>query len=109
MGAMLGLVLADNLILLVVFWELTSLSSFLLIGYWQRREDARAGARMALTITGAGGLALLAGVLLIGQICGSLELSAVLDQRELLQAHPLFPLALVLVLLGAFTKSAQFP
>jgi multicomponent K+:H+ antiporter subunit A len=109
MGSMLGVVLADNLLLLVVFWECTSLSSFLLIGFWRERSEARQGARMALTVTGAGGLALLAGVLLIGQICGSLELSEVLDQRELLQSHPLFPLALVLVLLGAFTKSAQFP
>jgi len=71
MGAMLGVVLADNLVLLVVFWELTSLSSFLLIGYWKHREDARDGARMALTITGLGGLCLLAGVLLIGHIVGN--------------------------------------
>ena len=62
MGAMLGIVLADNLLLLVVFWELTSVSSFLLIGYWSDRAEARQGARMALTVTGAGGLALLAGV-----------------------------------------------
>ncbi|MCU0765471.1 MAG: monovalent cation/H+ antiporter subunit A, partial [Burkholderiaceae bacterium] len=66
MGAMLGIVLADNLLLLVVFWELTSISSFLLIGYWSHNADARQGARMALTITGAGGLALLGGVLLLG-------------------------------------------
>ena len=109
MGSMLGVVLADNLLLLVVFWECTSLSSFLLIGFWRGRSDARQGARMALAVTGAGGLSLLAGVLLIGSITGSFELSDVLDQRELLQAHPLFPLALVLVLVGAFSKSAQFP
>ncbi|MCE2949406.1 MAG: monovalent cation/H+ antiporter subunit A [bacterium] len=109
MGSMLGVVLSDNLLLLVVFWECTSLSSFLLIGFWRERSDARQGARMALTVTGAGGLALLAGVLLIGNITGSFELSEVLDQREVLQGHPLFPLALFLVLLGAFTKSAQFP
>jgi multicomponent K+:H+ antiporter subunit A len=109
MGAMLGVVLADNLLLLVLFWELTSLSSFLLIGYWHHRADARQGARMALTITGAGGLCLLAGVLLIGHIVGSYQLDVVLGAREVLQAHPLFPVALVLVLLGAFTKSAQFP
>jgi multicomponent K+:H+ antiporter subunit A len=109
MGSMLGVVLADNLILLVVFWELTSLSSFLLIGYWHHRADARQGARMALTITGAGGLCLLAGVLLIGHIVGSYDLDAVFAAREHLQAHPMFPVALVLVLLGAFTKSAQFP
>ena len=109
MGAMLGLVLADNLLLLVVFWEATSLSSFLLIGFWNQREDAREGARMALTITGAGGLALLGGVLLIGHMVGSFSLDTVLESGAVLRAHPLYVPALVLVLLGAFTKSAQFP
>jgi len=109
MGAMLGLVLADNLLLLVVFWEATSLASFLLIGYWNHRADAREGARMALTITGAGGLALLGGVLLLGHIVGSFQLDAVLAAGATIRAHPLYLPALVLVLLGAFTKSAQFP
>jgi multicomponent K+:H+ antiporter subunit A len=109
MGAMLGIVLADNLILLAVFWELTSLSSFLLIGYWHHREDAREGAKMALAITGAGGLALLAGLLLIGQIVGSFDLDRVLASGDVIRAHPLYVPALLLVLLGAFTKSAQFP
>ena len=109
MGAMLGIVLADNLVLLVVFWELTSLSSFLLIGYWQHRSDAREGAKLALAITGAGGLALLAGVLLLGQIVGSTQLDVVLASGTLIRAHPLYVPALVLVLAGAFTKSAQFP
>ena len=109
MGAMLGVVLADNLILLVLFWELTSLSSFLLIGYWHHREDAREGARMALTVTGLGGLCLLAGALLIEQIVGSTQLDVVLASGDLIRAHPMYPTALVLVLLGAFTKSAQFP
>jgi len=109
MGAMLGVVLADNLILLVVFWELTSLSSFLLIGYWHGRSEAREGARMALAITGGGGLCLLAGVLLVGHIVGSFELDAVLAAGDTIRAHPLYVTALVLVLLGAFTKSAQFP
>jgi multicomponent K+:H+ antiporter subunit A len=109
MGAMLGVVLADNLILLVVFWELTSLSSFLLIGYWHRRSEAREGARMALAITGAGGLCLLAGALLLGHIVGSYELDRVLASGEAIRAHALYESALVLVLLGAFTKSAQFP
>ena len=109
MGAMLGVVLADNLILLVVFWELTSLSSFLLIGYWHGRTDVREGARMALAITGAGGLALLAGVLLIGHIVGDFRLDAVLRSGDLIRNHPLYEAALVLVLLGAFTKSAQVP
>ncbi len=109
MGAMLGIVLADNLLLLLVFWELTSLSSFLLIGFWQHRPDARQGARMALVMTGAGGLALLAGFLLLGEMVGSYSLSQVLASGEVIRAHPLYPLALVLILLGAFTKSAQFP
>jgi multicomponent K+:H+ antiporter subunit A len=109
MGSMLGVVLADNLLLLVVFWEATSLSSFLLIGYWNHRPDARQGARMALTITGAGGLALLGGVILIGQIVGSYQLDAVLAAGDAVRASPLYLPALLLVLLGAFTKSAQFP
>jgi len=109
MAAMLGIVLAENLLLMFLFWELTSLSSFLLIGYWKHRADARQGARMALILTGGGGLALLAGILLLGQIAGSYELSTVLAAGERIQAHALYPLTLVLILLGAFTKSAQFP
>ncbi|MFN3616490.1 MAG: monovalent cation/H+ antiporter subunit A [Aquabacterium sp.] len=109
MAAMLGVVLSDNLLLLVVFWELTSISSFLLVGYWGHRADARAGARMALAITGGGGLAMLAGIVVLGQIAGTYELSAMLDQGERIRAHAHFPLALVLILLGCFTKSAQWP
>ncbi|MET0519540.1 MAG: monovalent cation/H+ antiporter subunit A [Burkholderiaceae bacterium] len=109
MGAMLGVVLSGNLVQLVCFWELTSLFSFLLIGYWHHRRDARRGARMALTVTGSGGLALLAGVLLLGHIVGSYELDAVLAAGERVRAHALYPLTLGLVLLGALTKSAQFP
>jgi len=109
MGAMLGLVLAGNLLLLMVFWELTSLSSFLLIGFWTQRADAREGARMALVITGGGGLALLGGVLLIGRIVGSYDLDVVLASGQALRASPWYPAALFLVLGGIFTKSAQFP
>lgn len=109
MGSMLGVVLAENLLFMIVFWELTSLSSFLLIGYWNHRADARQGARMALAITGGGGLALLAGVLLLGDIVGSYNLSTVLASGDLITAHPLYPVTLVLILLGVFTKSAQFP
>ncbi|MBD9416293.1 monovalent cation/H+ antiporter subunit A [Pseudomonas sp. PDM16] len=109
MGAMLGVVLSENLLLMLTFWELTSLSSFLLIGFWGKRSDARKGARMALAVTGGGGLALLAGILLIGHMVGSFELSVVLASAEVIHAHALYPVALVLVLLGAFTKSAQFP
>ncbi|MFT7772488.1 monovalent cation/H+ antiporter subunit A [Roseateles sp.] len=109
MGAMLGVVVSGNLVQLVVFWELTSVFSFLLIGYWTHRKDARRGARMAFTVTATGGLALLAGVLLLGHITGSLELDTVLQSGDVVRAHPLYPLALGLVLLGALTKSAQFP
>jgi multicomponent K+:H+ antiporter subunit A len=109
MGSMLGIVLSENLLLMLMFWELTSLSSFLLIGYWNHRADARQGARMALAVTGGGGLALLAGVLLIGQVVGSFELSSVLDAGEVIRNSALYPVILVLMLLGVFTKSAQFP
>ncbi|MFZ4289620.1 proton-conducting transporter membrane subunit, partial [Variovorax sp. HJSM1_2] len=74
MGAMAGVVLSGNIIQMAMFWELTSLFSFLLIGYWHHRRDARRGARMALTVTGAGGLCLLAGVLILGHIVGSYAL-----------------------------------
>jgi len=109
MAAMLGVVLADNLLMMVVFWELTSVSSFLLVGYWGHRAEARAGARMALAVTGGGGLAMLAGVVLLGQIGGSYELSVLLDRGDVIRAHPMYPLVLALVLLGCFTKSAQVP
>ncbi len=109
MGAMTGVVLSGNLIQLVLFWELTSLLSFLLIGYWHHTGAAREGARMALTITGAGGLALFAGVLVLGHIAGSYDLDSVLAAGDRIRAHPLYLPALVLILLGALTKSAQFP
>ena len=109
MAAMLGVVLSDNLLLLVVFWELTSLSSFLLVGYWSHRADARAGARQALAVTGGGGLAMLGGFVLLGQIAGTYELSAMAANAAAIQADPRFLPALLLILVGAFTKSAQFP
>lgn len=109
MGSMLGIVLSENMIQLVVFWELTSLTSFLLISYWQHRKDARQGARMALAITGAGGLALLGGVLLLGNLVGSYNLTNVLAAGDMIRAHELYVPILVLILLGVFTKSAQFP
>ncbi|MFN2310250.1 MAG: proton-conducting transporter membrane subunit, partial [Gammaproteobacteria bacterium] len=109
MGAMLGVVLSENMINLVIFWELTSLASFLLISYWQHRKEARYGARLALAITGAGGLALLGGVLILGHIVGSYELTDVLASGELIKNHELYAPALILILLGVFTKSAQFP
>jgi multicomponent K+:H+ antiporter subunit A len=109
MGSMLGIVLAENILLLLLFWEMTSLSSFLLISYWQHRSDARNGARMALTITGLGGFALLGGFLLLGHIADSYALSDILRQGDAIRAHALYMPMLVLILLGAFTKSAQFP
>jgi multicomponent K+:H+ antiporter subunit A len=109
MGAMLGVVTSGNLIQLVVFWELTSVFSFLLIGYWYHRRDARRGARMAFTVTATGGLSLLAAVLLVGAIVGSHDLDVVLASGDLVRGDPLYPLALGLLLVGALTKSAQFP
>ena len=109
MGAMLGLVLSGNLIQIVFFWELTSLFSFLLIGYWHHRSDARRGAYMALMVTGAGGLCLLAGVMLLGHVVGSYDLDAVLAAGDKIRAHSLYPILLPLILIGALSKSAQFP
>lgn len=108
-AAMLGIAISENLLLLVIFWELTSLASFLLIGFWSWLEEGRRGALMALAVTGAGGLALIAAVLLLGTITGSYELSVVLQQREQVQESPWYPVLLTLVLIGCFTKSAQFP
>lgn len=109
MTAMVGIVASGNLIQMWFFWELTSISSFLLISFWSHKAEARKGARMALTVTGAGGLALLAGVILIGQVVGSYDLQKVLDSGDLIRESAQYPFILVLVLLGAFTKSAQFP
>ncbi|MDO8874900.1 MAG: proton-conducting transporter membrane subunit, partial [Pseudolabrys sp.] len=108
-GSMVGIVLSDNILLLTVFWELTSLSSFLLIGFWYHLPESRAGARMALVVTGGGGLALMGGMLLLGNIAGSFELSEILTRGEAIKASPLYLPMLLLILLGAFSKSAQFP
>ncbi|MCC5450824.1 monovalent cation/H+ antiporter subunit A [Rheinheimera sp. UJ51] len=109
MTAMLGIVLSNNVLQLWLFWELTSISSFLLISFWWHKSEARRGARMALTITGAGGLCLLAALLLIGRIVGSYDLDVILASADILLAHSWYPILLVLFLLGCFTKSAQFP
>lgn len=109
MGSMLGMVLSDNLILLFVFWELTSVSSYLLIGFDHDRIKARKSALTALLVTGFGGLSLLAGFILIGIAAGTLEISTLLSDRGLLEGHPLATPIILLVVLGAFTKSAQFP
>ncbi|MCW5889170.1 MAG: DUF4040 domain-containing protein [bacterium] len=109
MAAMLGVVLADNLLLLVVFWELTSIASFLLIGFWDERADARAGAWQSLMVTGMGGLALLAGVLVLGAAAGTFELGPLRDRAVQVRGLPAAPIALALMLVGACTKSAQVP
>ncbi|WP_180043892.1 MULTISPECIES: monovalent cation/H+ antiporter subunit A [unclassified Acinetobacter] len=109
MAAMLGISLSNNLILLLTFWELTSISSFLLVGYWSNYEAAQRGSRMALTITGMGGLAMLGGFVLLAQITGTYQIDQILMMTEQIQQHHLFVPTLLLILLGAFTKSAQFP
>ena len=108
-GAMLGIVIAGNVLLLLVFWELTSLSSFLLIGFWQHKPEARQGARMALAVTGGGGLALIGGMVLLGMAAESFDLATILARGAEVKASPLYPVILALVLIGCFTKSAQFP
>lgn len=109
MGAMQGVVISGNIILLSVFWELTSIFSFLLIGYWHHNAAAREGARMALIITGAGGLLLLLGMVLLGHIVGSYDLDVVLASGNTIRESNLYVPALLLILAGALTKSAQFP
>jgi multicomponent K+:H+ antiporter subunit A len=109
MGAMLGIVLSGNLVQLVVFWELTSLTSFMLIGYWYHRPEARRGARMAMMVTVAGGLCLLAGVVMLGGVVGSYDLDVVLAAGDAVRAHGSYPAIVTLIVLGALTKSAQFP
>ncbi|MGH2372559.1 MAG: hydrogen gas-evolving membrane-bound hydrogenase subunit E [bacterium] len=109
MGAMLGVVLADDLVLLYVFWELTSLASFFLIGYRNEDPAARAGATQALIVTVAGGVAMLAGFVMLAQAGGSWQISVLLAKAGAIKADPRYPAILWLVLLGAFTKSAQVP
>ena len=109
MIAMIGAVTADNIIVLFLFWELTSLTSFMLVGFNHQQADARASARQALLVTMGGGLALLGGLLLLAQMAGSLSLSQIINASPGFMDDPLLGGAIVLILLGAFTKSAQFP
>ena len=109
MGSMLGLVLADNLILLFVFWELTSITSYFLIGFYHESLESRKKALQALLVTGLGGLALLAGLVLLGLGTGEWTLSGLMGEEVDFRAHPFYTASLILILLGAFTKSAQFP
>ena len=109
MGAMLGLVASDSFLMLFVFWELTSITSFLLIGFDHAREASRRAALQALVVTGGGGLFLLAGLLVIWNVTGITQLSLLLSFGDEVRASPFYLAILVLVLGGAFTKSAQFP
>ncbi|HEX6974012.1 MAG TPA: proton-conducting transporter membrane subunit, partial [Vicinamibacterales bacterium] len=109
MGAMLGVVLSDNILTLFVFWELTGFTSFLLIGFEHERASARAAATQALIVTGAGGLALLAAGVLLGDVTGTMSLSAMAGARASIVASPLYLAIAILVLAAAFTKSAQVP
>ena len=109
MGAMLGVVISDSFLMLFVYWELTSITSFLLIGFDHTREASRRAAIQALVVTGGGGLALLAGLLVIWNITGVSQISLLLNYGDDVRASPFYLLALFLVLGGAFSKSAQFP
>jgi multicomponent Na+:H+ antiporter subunit A len=109
MAAMLGVVLADDLVTLFVFWELTSLTSYFLVGYKHEVEESRTSALQALLVTGTGGLAMLGGFLLLGQIGGTYRISELMASPDALQASPWYGAALLLVAAGALTKSAQWP
>lgn len=109
LSSMLGLVLANNLLTLFLFWELTSITSYLLIGFENHKPEARSAALQAFLVTGGGGLALLGGMILLGMAGGSYEISELVAAGGALADHALFLPALLLILLGAFTKSAQFP
>ncbi|WP_226036971.1 Na+/H+ antiporter subunit A [Aquibacillus saliphilus] len=109
MTAMLGVVLSDNVFVLYSFWELTSISSFLLIGYWHYRERSRYGALKSMLITVFGGLSMLGGFVLLTIITGSTSIQVMISQTDVILHSPYLPLIMALILLGAFTKSAQFP
>src|SRR5690606_22357121 len=108
MGAMLGVVLSDNVIVLFVFWELTSISSFFLIGFDTANPEARRNSLIALAITGGGGFMLMAGLVLLSIISESFSIREMAEMSQLTH-HEFYPLILVLIFAGAFTKSAQFP
>lgn len=109
MGAMLGVVFSDNILVLYMFWELTSVSSFLLIAFWYQRKGSRYGAQKALLITVFGGFCMFAGFLILANITDTLSIYQMIQQIDKITGHPLFFPSMILILLGAFTKSAQFP
>lgn len=109
MTSMIGLVASDNMITMFIFWELTSISSYLLIGFNHHKESSRKFALQALLVTGGGGLALLAGLILLYSISGSFEISSLYNLHWVIKAHNAYPAIVILILIGAFTKSAQYP
>lgn len=109
MGAMLGLVSSDNVLVLYTLWELTSVSSFLLIAYWYERKRSRSGALKSMIITVFGGLAMLAGLIMLAMITNTYSIREMVANVDLITGSSLFIPAMLLVLIGAFTKSAQFP
>ncbi|SFD56303.1 multisubunit sodium/proton antiporter, MrpA subunit [Lentibacillus persicus] len=109
MSAMLGIVLSDNVFVLYTFWELTSISSFLLIGYWHFKEKSRYGALKSMMITIFGGLSMFGGFILLTVITGTASIRAMVANADIIMDNPYMPLALGFILIGAFTKSAQFP
>ncbi|WP_449463716.1 proton-conducting transporter transmembrane domain-containing protein, partial [Streptococcus suis] len=109
MSAMLGVVLSDNLLILYLFWELTSFSSFLLISFWRHKEKSLYGAMKSMMITVLGGLSLLGGFILLYIATGSWRIREIISQVDLIQTSPIFILAMIFVIIGAMTKSAQFP
>lgn len=109
MGSMLGVVLSDHVMVLYVFWELTSISSFLLIAYWYQRKGSRYGAQKSLLITVSGGFAMLVGFLMLYHVTGTFSIREMIGQVDVIKNHDLFIPIIILLLLGAFTKSVQFP
>jgi multicomponent Na+:H+ antiporter subunit A len=109
MASMLGLVLSDNILLLFIFWELTSISSFFLIGFNNNEATSRKSALIALGVTGGGGFLLMAGLILLGHLSGTYSIQEMISSNEFIKNHSLYVLILGLVFAGAFTKSAQFP
>lgn len=109
MGSMLGVVLSSNLLLLFIFWELTGISSFLLIGFKHKEEPTRKAALQALLVTGFGGLMMLSGFVLLGIASGTYNIQQLIFQSNAITAHPFYIAILILILGGAFSKSAQFP
>lgn len=109
MVGMLGVVLSDNVFVMYIFWELTSISSFLLIGYWHFNERSRYGALKSMLITIFGGLSMFGGFILLSVITDTTSIQAMIEQKSVILNSPYLPLILVFILLGAFTKSAQFP